>query len=505
MDPLTLESSCALTAVALSDRRRDGARLMTGAQRSFSLSPNLSTVYVPHPAPLVVPGWTRRTLTCGIALQCAPSKERIAQYRLADLSPRELRALTFVEAQVALGWVAAQWPGLLTELRRILPDLESAEPEMPAAEMFDRAAALARSRHPLGAHPLTGTLPAAWTEPGRLASSVRRLGRMPWSSNEKRRPRPYSVPVGGDGGVRNTTMPPPSRPDEDDVYLGRDRRPGIPYPEWNMHTGALQPDHVAVIELARGAPAGQPSPAAVDLRKWFEQHTVRAITGRLADGSDLDVDAYVNHRIDLASGAAGEPRIFRDLLPADRDVTTAVLLDASSSLGVHGGRLFGLELACADALSTAMMSARQRHGIFAFTGNTRHHVEVHCLKDFGDRRFVAPSGLGLLTGGYTRLGAPLRHLTSRLLTQPGERRLLIMIGDGLMSDEGYEGRYAWADVAHAVEEADQAGVCVYYVGVGPVRVDPLPEVFGPLRSQRIRQVAELPRVLAHVHRELTAA
>ena len=84
-----------------------------------------------------------------------------------------------------------------------------------------------------------------------------------------------------------------------------------------------------------------------------------------------------------------------------------------------------------------------------------------------------------MTGGYTRLGAPLRHLTSRLLAQPSERRLLIVIGDGLMSDEGYEGRYAWADVAHAVEEANDAGVSVYYVGVGPTRVDPLPEVFGP--------------------------
>ena len=80
-----------------------------------------------------------------------------------------------------------------------------------------------------------------------------------------------------------------------------------------------------------------------------------------------------------------------------------------------------------------------------------------------------------------------------------------MIGDGLISDEGYEGRYAWADAAHAVEEANDAGVCIYYVGVGPTRVDPLPEVFGPRRSQRIRRVEELPRVLAHVHREFVAA
>jgi nitric oxide reductase activation protein len=226
---------------------------------------------------------------------------------------------------------------------------------------------------------------------------------------------------------------------------------------------------------------------------------------RLEDGSDLDVDQYVSHYIDLTTGEAIEPRIFRELLPSNRDVTTALLLDGSSSLGVHGGRIFKLELACADALSQAMTLARERHGIFAFTGNTRHRVEVNCLKDFEDRRFVPPSRLGLATGGYTRLGAPLRHLTSRLLAQPSERRLLIVIGDGLISDEGYEGRYAWVDAAHAVEEANDAGVSIYYVGVGPTRVDPLPEVFGPRRSQRIRRVDELPRVLGHVHRELVAA
>jgi nitric oxide reductase activation protein len=219
----------------------------------------------------------------------------------------------------------------------------------------------------------------------------------------------------------------------------------------------------------------------------------------------LDVEQYVSHYIDLITGEATEPRIFRELLPSSRDVTTALLLDGSSSLGVHGGRVFRLELECADALSQAMTHARERHGIFVFTGNTRHRVEVNCLKDFEDVRFVPPSGLGLVAGGYTRLGAPLRHLTSRLLAQPSERRLLIVIGDGLISDEGYEGRYAWADAAHAVEEANDAGISVYYVGVGPTRVDPLPEVFGPRRSQRIRRVEELPRVLAHVHRELVVA
>lgn len=502
MHPLELESSCALTAVALSDGRRKGARLITGAERAFSVNATLSTVEIPHP---VERSWTRRTLTCGVALQCSPSKERIAHYRLGDLSRRERAALTLVEAGVALGWIAGRWPGLLAELHRVAPDLDIAHADTAAIEMFDRAIALARTRQPLRLNPVIGALPVAWATPDGLLGSVRRRGRMPWSSSQKHRPRGYSVPAGGDGGVRNPNLPPPSEPDDDDRYAGADRRPGIPYPEWNAQTRSFRPDHVAVVErswpIRRHGKAGAPA----DLRRWFEQHTLRAMTNGLFDGSDLDVDAYVNHHLDVLAGAADEPRLFRELLPARRDVTTALLLDASSSLGVHGGRLFRLEMACADALSGAMARAGQRHGIFAFTGNTRHHVVVHCLKDFPDRTLVAPGDLGLLTGGYTRLGAPLRHLTNRLAAQPSQLRLLIVIGDGLISDEGYEGRYAWADTAHAVEEANHAGVRVYYVGVGPVRVDPLPEVFGARCSQRIRGVKDLPRVLAHVHRELVTA
>lgn len=507
---MALERSCAVTAVALSERRREGVRLVTGERRAFGLNAALTFVQVPYPwEGAATPDTTRRTLTCGIALQCSPSKERITAYRLNELTARELRALTLVEAGVALGWVAARWPGLGPDLRRLLPDIRTEAADLEAPEMLSQAMALAATNQPLTVPALLGALPAAHTAPHGLTNKLRRsFGRMPWTTTQRRLPRPYSVPVGGDGGVRNPNLPPPSRPQDNDLDVTPQHRPGIPYPEWNMWTRQFMRDHVAVIErveYADGRHHRRPLPVAVDVRKWFEEHTHRAMTNGLDDGSDLDVDRYVSHYLDLATGEATEPKVFRDLLPSSRDVTTALLLDGSSSLGVHGGRVFALELACADALSRAMTLAREPHGIFVFTGNTRHRVEVRCLKDFDDRRFVPPSGLGLSTRGYTRLGAPLRHLTSRLLGRAAERRLLIVIGDGLISDEGYEGRYAWADAAHAVEEATDAGVSMYYVGVGPARVDPLPEVFGPRRSQRIRHIEELPRVLAHVHRELVTA
>lgn len=501
---MAIERSCAVAAVVFSEQRREGVRLVTGDKRGFGLNATLEYVHVPYPA--ITGDWTRRTVTCGVALQCSPSKERVTEYRLNELSARELRAVMLVEAGVALGWIASRWPGLLTEMQRVLPTLEIAGGDMGVEEMLDRAIAMAAMGQPLDVHPVLGNLPLAYTAPQGLSDKLRRtFGRMPWTTTQKRLPRPYSVPVGGDGGVPNSNLPPPSRPQDNDLDIAPEHRPGIPYPEWNEWTKSFMRDHVAVLERVHTSRTRKAGSTSADLRKWFEEHTHRTMMSHLEDGSDIDVEQYVSHYIDLMTGQAAEPRIFRELLPSSRDVTTALLLDGSSSLGVHGGRVFQLELACADALSRAMKLARERHGVFVFTGNTRHRVEVRCLKDFEDPRFVPPSGLGLETGGYTRLGAPLRHLTSRLLALPSERRLLIVIGDGLISDDGYEGRYAWADAAHAVEEANDAGVSVYYVGVGPTRVDPLPEVFGPRRSQRIRRVEELPRVLAHVHRELVAA
>jgi hypothetical protein len=502
---LGIERCSAVVASGFSDGRRRGVRLISGERRGFGLSHDCSVVNVPYPAP--APDWTLRSWTCGVALQCSPSKEQIARYPLRELSAREASALTLVEGGVALAWASSRWPGLLPEFRRLLPGLETAEGELDAPAMLDRALALARSGRPLDCHPLLGRLPRGIPARGGLLATARRLqSRMPWSRpRHLHTPCFYSIPVAGQGNIHTSHQPPPSRPEDDDLEVRPDRRAGIPYPEWNFWTQRFLKNHVAVLER-RAVPSRRPARTiSADLRHWFEEHTHRAMQNHLEDGCDLDIDRYIEHHVDRVTGRASEARVFRDLLPACRDVTTALLLDGSASLGAGNGRIFRLELDCADALCQAMAVARERHGVFLFSGNTRHRVDVACLKDFKDQAFVAPGDLGLVTGGYTRLGAALRHLTSRLLEQPSERRLLIVIGDGLISDEGYEGRYAWADAAHAVEEAGEAGVTAHYIGVGQARLDPLPDVFGWRRSTRIRRVEELPRVLARVHRELVAA
>jgi nitric oxide reductase NorD protein len=502
---LAHERTFALVASTLSARRRSGVRLVSGERRAFALTADRTLVKVPYPG--LHAAWTLRGWTCGIALQCSPSKDRIAQLRLQELTPREAKALSIVEAQVALGWISVEWPGLLTDLEALLPGYEPLHAELDASTILERALSLARSQRELSYHALLGELPVGSAAERGMISAVRKLyGRLPWSERKRvLSPRYDTVPVGGNGGVQNPNLAPPSRPEEEDLEPRADRRLGVPYPEWNFWSESFLPDHVAVLEQKHSVGSAQPRRPAANLRRWFEARTERVMKNRLEDGSELDIDCYIEHHIDTLVGKETEARLFRDLVPSVRDVTTALLLDGSASLGSHQGAIFQLELACADALCHAMAQVRERHGLFVFAGHTRHRVDVTCLRDFSDGFHVSPSALGLATGGYTRLGAPLRHLTSRLLRQASERRLLIVIGDGMISDDGYEGHYAWADSAHAVQEAVEAGITIYYVGVGSARVDPLPEVFGPRRSTRIQRVEELPRVLARVHRELVAA
>src|SRR5262249_30214326 len=159
--------------------RRKRVRLMSGEHRCFGVNANRTVVNIPYPA--LGADRTLRTWTCGIALQCAPSKDRVAHYPLQQLSSSQLAALTIVEAQVALGWVASRWPGLLADLRRLLPDLEVLDGDLEGPAMFERAIALARSGRDLKCHPLLGQLPPGVPGQRSFLAAIRKVyGRMPW-------------------------------------------------------------------------------------------------------------------------------------------------------------------------------------------------------------------------------------------------------------------------------------------------------------------------------------
>nr|MDT0663799.1 hypothetical protein [Micromonospora sp. DSM 115978] len=82
-----LQRRYALIASTLSYGNLVEARLVSGEHRAFRLNPTRTVVHVPFP-PLAA-DWSTRVMTCGIALQAAPSKCRVASLPLDGLAPRE--------------------------------------------------------------------------------------------------------------------------------------------------------------------------------------------------------------------------------------------------------------------------------------------------------------------------------------------------------------------------------------------------------------------------------
>ena len=499
-----IERSCAVVASAFSGGRCEGVRLISGERRSFGMNAGRTVVHVPYPA--LTPDWTLRTWTCGVALQCAPSKDRIAPYTWRRCLLGKLRALSIVEGGVALGWIGSRWPGLLPEFRRLLPDLRMADADLDGPAILERAMALARSKQELDVHPLLGQLPlGAAAQGGFLAALRRRQGKN--AVVDARRylsPGFDTVAAGGESNIQSSRLPPPSRPEDDDIEIRADQRAGIPYPEWNLWTKRFwritSRSSSESIRRARARPPGLGRSASL-VRGTHAPRDEESPRGRVRSGHRSVHRAPRGSTDRQVVGSARVPG------PAARIPRCHHRTPARWQRFPGGGTTVGS--------SSWSSPAPMRSAMPCAGPGTPRLVRVQrqdppssgrdLSEGLHDAHSVAPSDLGLTTGGYTRLGAPLRHLTSRLLAQASERRLLIVIGDGLISDEGYEGRYAWADAAHAVEEADDAAVSIYYIGVGQTKRGSPSGCVGPRRSTRIRRVEELPRVLAHVHRELVAA
>ena len=295
---------------------------------------------------------------------------------------------------MALGWVAANWSGLLAEVERVLGDVgvDILDPDLDDAAILDATVELARSRPNLAVDPLFGRLPRRHAAAARARREPAKELRA--DAVDVQGAGPSSHPLDPGGRRRGSPRPEPAAPEPT-----RGRRHRRPVRRTSRHSVS------GVERVARGVPAEPCGGARAPARHRTSRDRLRCRrrSGGGSRNAPIGWSATVWTTGPTSTSTATsttsstwppdtthEPRVFRDLVPGVRDVTTALLLDGSSSLGAHGGRVFELELACADALSQAMTLSKERHGIFTFTGNTRHRVDVRCLKDFDQATLRRP-------------------------------------------------------------------------------------------------------------------
>jgi hypothetical protein len=249
---------------------------------------------------------------------------------------------------------------------------------------------------------------------------------------------------------------------------------GIRYPEWDCHQGAYRPDWCSVNEydpadvesasesVAIAGPSLQRPLARVGIEP--ERHR------RQAEGDSLDLSALLDYETDRRHGDNPDPYIYEDSRLTKRDLSVLVLLDCSGSTAeASGGHVvFEEERRLAGDITAALERLGDRVGTYGFYSRGKDAVRFLRIKSF-DARFDTAAKRHLASvqpSGFTRIGAAIRHATYMLESRAlAKNMVLLVIGDGLPYDDGYEDRYARADARQAIQEAVRRGIGVAGIGI----------------------------------------
>lgn len=284
------------------------------------------------------------------------------------------------------------------------------------------------------------------------------------------------------------------------------------YAEWNHRSRCYMPGHCRVLD-APARPGGTPfvpdARRMREVRRQFEALRPRRILQpRQVDGSELDLDALLTARADLAATGRGSDRIWQSARQTERDLSVAFLIDTSRSTEAAIGDTSVIEVAreAMAALAGGIDAAGDRLGIWGFSSLRRDRVFLTCCKTFDAP--MSPditANIGALSPGhYTRLGAAIRHVSAQLADQPSARRLLIVLTDGKPNDlDHYEGQHGIEDSHMAVREARNAGQSLHGIIIDEDGQDWFARIFGRGGFTLLPDPERLARALPDIYRTLT--
>ena len=300
-----------------------------------------------------------------------------------------------------------------------------------------------------------------------------------------------------------------ARPLRTRIHFTDDGKPGAAlgvggalYPEWDVHNNRYRPEWCRVIDFpltvaADVSDAGVPHDDVLRRRLSRIGLGPKVLRGR-PDGDELDIEALIDLFVDLRSGYSPPEHVYLDRRKLARNLGVLILLDASGSatdMDPEGLAVHDHQRRAAATLAITLEELGDRVAVYAFRSQGRHAVHLPAIKTFGQRfGAVGRARLNQLQpSSYTRLGAGIRGAGEILKTEAGTpNRLLLVLSDGFPYDDGYEGRYAEADTAKALEELRMDGVACLCLSVGgAAATDALERVFGAASYASAASLAEL--------------
>lgn len=287
------------------------------------------------------------------------------------------------------------------------------------------------------------------------------------------------------------------------------------YPEWDHRAASYHRDHCQVVTRTAPedgetwVPDEQAKRRIRQVKRQFEALRTKALILRAQmDGSELDTEAVVRARTDLAASGQCSDRVWMQRRPMERDLAVAVLVDSSLSTDswVENRRVLDVAKEALAVFAHGLAACGDPFAIYGFTSRKRAWVRVDTLKDFDEtmgetvmRRIGA-----MKPGYYTRIGAALRHATAELEARPNRHRLLLVITDGKPNDiDHYEGRYGIEDTRKAIQEARAKGLAVFGVTIDRKAQTYFPHLFGRGGFAIVHHLAQLSAALPRVYRHLT--
>jgi nitric oxide reductase NorD protein len=298
----------------------------------------------------------------------------------------------------------------------------------------------------------------------------------------------------------------------DDIVLGE----GIAIDEWDYKKQFMQQDHCRLIPMkSRDAEAKElPQRLQNQARKIRRQFEIlrpqRHWLSRQTDGTELDLDSYINFLSDRKQGHVNsDTPVYRDLRNETRDLSCMLLADLSLSTDAYINNTSRVIDVIRDALylfSEALSVTGDRFALHGFSSRNRSHVRFHNIKDFDEHYNDEARGYidAIRPGYYTRMGTAIRYASQLLEKEASNQKLLLIITDGKPNDlDKYEGRYGIEDTRQAILEAEKKGLQPFCVTIDEKAEDYLPYLFGKNAYILIKNAAELPAKLPLLYLRLT--
>jgi nitric oxide reductase NorD protein len=290
------------------------------------------------------------------------------------------------------------------------------------------------------------------------------------------------------------------------------------YPEWDHRTKCYLPDYCRVLAGPASVAAQRsdvPDTPATrrrirNVRRQFEAlRPKRVQLARQIDGDDLDLEAVVEARVELAATGEHSDRVYRASRSQERDLAVSVLLDASRSTEsyVAGRQVLDIAREALMALAWGLHACGDETAIDAFSSLRRDRVFVQSCKSFEEPMgpVVEDRISGLRPGHYTRLGAAIRHASAKLSERPRQKRLLLVLTDGKPNDlDHYEGRHGIEDSHMAVREACRRGQSVFAVTIDTKSQATFSRIFGPSGFVVVPNPEKLTAALPQLYRHLVS-